>query len=199
MNNKIIVCIMIFVGGNMMDFSKVINERKSARSFEDKNVSLAQINKIIKSASLAPSAKNRQPWKFCVLSTTQKNEIANMLLEWDLKNRKEKSSAKGTAHQILDADKMIMVYKDTYKSKFKSMYYGKPDYISVGCALENMSLEAINQGLGSCILCDTLYVEEEINKFLNVTGYEQICGFIVGYPIYEGPLKPKKNISDLII
>ena len=53
-----------------MEFSIVINERKSARSFENKNVSLNQINRIIKSASLAPSAKNRQPWKFCVLDNT---------------------------------------------------------------------------------------------------------------------------------
>ena len=40
---------------------------------------------------------------------------------------------------------------------------------------------------------------EEINKFLNITGYEQICGFIVGYPIYDAPLKPKKDINDLLL
>ena len=114
-------------------------------------------------------------------------------------DRKEKSSAKGSANQILDANQMIMVYKDTYKSKFKSMYYTKPDYISLGCALENMSLESVNLGLGSCIVCDTLYIAEEINNYLNITGYEQVCGFILGYPIYDEPQKSKKDIKDLLL
>lgn len=182
-----------------MEFDNVLNSRRTVRLYEDKNVSQDMINKIIKSASLAPSAKNRQPWKFYILNATQKNEIANMLLKWDVLNRKEKSSAKGSANQILDANQMIMVYKDTYKSKFKSMYYTKPDYISLGCALENMSLESVNLGLGSCIVCDTLYIAEEINNYLNITGYEQVCGFIIGYPIYDEPPKSKKDIKDLLL
>ena len=68
-----------------------------------------------------------------------------------------------------------------------------------GCAIENMSLEAINLGLGSCILCDTLYIENEINNYLGVSNYELICGFIVGTPIYDYPPKSKKNIKDLLL
>ena len=54
-----------------------------------------------------------------------------------------------------------------------------------GCAIENMSLQAVNLGLGSCILCDTLYIENEINKYLGINNFEQICGFIIGSPIYN--------------
>ena len=182
-----------------MDFDNVINKRRSARSFKRKLVSNDMLYKIIKSASIAPSAKNRQPWKFYILNSSQKTEIANMLLDWTLKNKNSHTSVKGTAFEILEADKMIMVYKETYKSKNKTEYYYKPDLLSLGCALENMSLEAVNLGLGSCILCDTLYIEKEINNYLSINDFEQICGFIIGYPIFNYPSKSKKNIDNILL
>ena len=48
-----------------------------------------------------------------------------------------------------------------------------------------MSLEAVNLGLGSCILCDTLYIENQINDYLGIKDFEQVCGFIVDTPIYN--------------
>ena len=60
-----------------------------------------------------------------------------------------------------------------------------------------MSLEAVNLGLGSCILCDTLYIENEINDYLGIKEFEQVCGFIVGTPIYNYPPKRKKDLNEL--
>ena len=149
------------------------------------------MEKILSSGSLAPSARNRQPWKFYILSDTQKNDIMNMLFEWDRLNPKEKTSVKGSAEQIRTANKMIMIYTDSYKSKSKNENYKKPDYISL--------VITINLGLGSCILCDTLYIEDQINEYLKIDNFEQICGFIIGYPVYNYPPKIKKDLKDLLL
>lgn len=182
-----------------MDLDYIINNRRTARNFTKKEVSKEQIEKILQSACLAPSAKNRQPWKFYILNDEQKTYIANILFEWDKLNPKEKASAKGSAEQIKSANKMIIIYSDSYKSKFKKEFYKKPNFISIGCAIENMSLQAVNLGLGSCIMCDTLYIEKEINDYLGITDYEQICGFIIGYPIYDSPQKEKKTFNELLL
>ena len=92
-----------------MNFDEIINNRRSARLFTKDNVTKGQIEKILSSGSLAPSARNRQPWKFYVLDDDQKNDIMNMLFEWDRLNPKEKTSVKGTAEQIRTANKMIMI------------------------------------------------------------------------------------------
>ena len=68
-----------------------------------------------------------------------------------------------------------------------------------GCAIENMSLKAVDLGLGSCILCDTLYIEDEINEYLGIRNFEQICGFIIGSPIYNYDPKVKKSLNDLLL
>lgn len=177
-----------------MEFEDILKKRRSARNFTKKHVTQRELEKILYSASLAPSAKNRQTWKFYILDDAQKEHIANMLFEWDKLNRKERTSVKGTAEQIKLANKMIMIYSDSKKEAYK-----KPDYISLGCAIENMSLQAVNLELGTCILCDTLYIEKEINDYLKVSEYEQICGFIIGDPIYNNPKKPKKDLSELLI
>lgn len=114
-----------------MNFDKIVNSRQSARLFTNKKVSQTQLKKILSSARLAPSAKNRQPWKFYILDDAQKNDIMNMLLKWDKLNPNEKTSVKGSAEQIQSANKMIMVYSDNYRSKSKNKYYKKPDYLSI--------------------------------------------------------------------
>ncbi len=114
-----------------MNFDETINNRRSARVFTNEPVTQNQLDKILLSASLAPSAKNRQPWKFYVLSDEQKNHIMNMLFEWDKLNTNEKTSVKGTAEQIKQANKMIMLYSDNYNSSSKMINYKKPDYISI--------------------------------------------------------------------
>ena len=182
-----------------MNFDEIIKNRPSARAFTEKDVSEEQVKKILDSGIKAPSARNRQPWKFYILNEEQKTHIMNMLFEWDKLNPKEKTSVKGTAQQIKTANKMIMIYSDNYSSKSKNKNYKKPDYISLGCAIENMSLQAIDLGLGSCILCDTLYIEDEINEYLGIKNFEQICGFIIGTPIYNYPPKIKKNLKELLL
>lgn len=51
---------------------KEILERRSIRKYENKALSLDLLNKIISAALKAPSAKNRQPWRFIVLVSEEK-------------------------------------------------------------------------------------------------------------------------------
>lgn len=66
-----------------MNFDEIVDNRRSARLFTNDAVSEKQLEKILSSGSLAPSAKNRQPWKFYILNDKQKDDIMNMFLEWD--------------------------------------------------------------------------------------------------------------------
>jgi len=50
-----------------MDFYEVIKKRRSIRAYQDREVPDDVLRKILEAARLAPSAKNRQPWKFIVV------------------------------------------------------------------------------------------------------------------------------------
>lgn len=56
-----------------MDISQAISQRRSIRRFEDKPVPRELIEKILYAATLAPSGKNAQPWRFIVLEGKKKD------------------------------------------------------------------------------------------------------------------------------
>ena len=65
-----------------VDFMCKINDlflkRESCRSFLNKKVEEESVVKIIESARMAPSGKNRQPWRFVVVRNWNiKNQIAD--------------------------------------------------------------------------------------------------------------------------
>ncbi len=64
-----------------MELKETIKNRRSIRKFKDTEVSKEIIKDIIDCARLAPSAKNRQPWKFVIVTDTIKNQIADIMLE----------------------------------------------------------------------------------------------------------------------
>ncbi len=49
-----------------MTLDEIITKRHSVRSYKDLDVDHEKILSLIEAARLAPSAKNRQPWKFYI-------------------------------------------------------------------------------------------------------------------------------------
>ena len=165
-----------------MELDKAISSRKTIRKFQNKNVPDNYLYEIIQSAMLAPSAKNRQPWRFYILDDNQKNDITNMMYDWASENKDIHTSIKGSANQMKTANKAIIIYTPNYHSKNKKTYYKKPDYLSLGAAIENMNLKCFDLGLGCTWLCDTLYIENEMNNYLKIDDLEQVSTLIIGYP-----------------
>lgn len=54
-----------------LNFSKWLDERRTARDFSDKPIPKEVIDNIIRSASTAPSGAHKQPWTFCVVGNPE--------------------------------------------------------------------------------------------------------------------------------
>lgn len=64
-----------------MELNMVVKNRRSIRKYKNIDIPNEVIEDLINSARLAPSAKNRQPWKFMIVKDKTKNEIADIMLE----------------------------------------------------------------------------------------------------------------------
>ena len=182
-----------------MELDEAILNRKTIRKFQNRNVPDNYLYKIIQSAMLAPSAKNRQPWRFYILNDNQKNDITNMMYHWASENKDIHTSIEGSANQMKTANKAIIIYTPNYQSKNKKTYYKKPDYLSLGAAIENMNLKCFDLGLGCTWLCDTLYIEDEINNYLKLDDLEQVSTLIIGYPEEVPERRERFSIDKLLI
>ena len=58
---------------------KEIENRRSIRKYKRHEISKEIIEDIIYSATLAPSAKNRQPWKFIVYQGEEKSKLVDVM------------------------------------------------------------------------------------------------------------------------
>ena len=58
-----------------MDFLQLVKSRESIRNYDpDRPVEQAKLNRILEAGRLAPSAANRQPWKFYLISNPENLE-----------------------------------------------------------------------------------------------------------------------------
>jgi nitroreductase len=64
-----------------MDVKQALSERKSTRSFLDKEVPIKIVNAIIEQAKTAPSGVNTQPWQIAVITGNSKTTLCNKLEE----------------------------------------------------------------------------------------------------------------------
>lgn len=57
-----------------MDAIEAIMTRKSVRSFSNQEIDEETINALLKAAMAAPSGVNKQPWKFVVVKSKEKEK-----------------------------------------------------------------------------------------------------------------------------
>lgn len=179
-----------------------IYQRRSVRNYSDKEVSGEIIKEIIRAGTYAPSAVNKQPWRFVVVKNRQ------LIEEYDDRARKAFLSVYGDT----DNPDLIGYVKYLSKPTTRILYeapvfilvFASPDVIDeCDCVLaaENMMLAARSLGIGSCWigLAAGLGSDTEFLKEVGVPeGYKLIAPLIFGYPAKENQKAPARN-ADVIL
>jgi nitroreductase len=166
-----------------MDLYEAIENRRTIRIFKGP-ASEEQLKKIILAGTKAPSAVNRQPWEFIVIKD---EKIVEQLAEIKYQQTKKYPPEKVKG----DPDAMEKLARDQ-KGSFRNASIVAVCHLcewerSVWMCLENISLAAVAEGLGSCI---TLYWGEgqkEAGKVLGLPeDYEVTTLLKIGVPGEEG-------------
>jgi nitroreductase len=160
-----------------MDVFEAIKKRRSVRSYLDKPVEEEKISKILEAARLAPSASNRQEWRFVVV--TDKKVRAQL-----------KKAAKGQVF-VGEAPVVIVCCAD---SDNHVMTCGQLCYpIDVAIAIDHMTLSACGLGLGTCWV--GAFYEEEVKKILEIPKDIKVVELLcLGYANEESK-QPKERLS----
>lgn len=169
----------------------ILTERHSVRNFDSREVNIEDILSILNAGRLAPSAKNRQPWRFLIATKEQKEKVANVLWDWADKNILPGSSVGTTAKIIHDAPVLIVIFMpEETPTRFS-------DIVSLGGCLENMSLKAVDLELGSLIVCDFIDCVEEVSRIFEKE-LPIWAMFLIGHEKEKCERAVKKELSSLI-
>lgn len=186
--------------GVIMNLIDVIKNRRSIRSFEKKDIDRNIVESILDCGRLAPSAKNRQPWYFIVISGKKKNKIADMMIDYTIKNddtieRKKMgcaSSVNPTANVIKQVPILVLIFRE----KNENWIVG--DNLSIGACVENMCLRATDLGVGSLWIRDTVYVADDVARMLGHEDMEFNCALALGYTKEFPNPRPRKNLREIV-
>jgi len=175
-----------------MQFSELVNQRQSVRRYSDKTVEQDKIEIILKSAQMAPSACNSQPWHFIVCNDEIiRNKVAKATFSDLLNFNKFALQAPVIIVIVLEKPKNITKIGAAIKNREFPLY-------DIGIVAEHICLQATELGLGTCML--GWFNEKEIMNILSIPSHKRI-GLVItlGYPKENYPLRKKirKKINEI--
>ena len=160
-----------------MNVIEVIKKRYSCRAYKDMPVRDEDLNQILESARLAPSARNLQEWRFIVVKS---KETRQKICE----------AAKGRA---FIGQAPVIIACCAAKTDYV-MTNGQPAYpIDLAIAIDHMVLTAVELGLGTCWI--GAFYQEKVKEFLSVPDNAEIVDLLlIGYP-NDTPTAHKDRMS----
>lgn len=160
----------------------------------------------------APSAHNRQPWRFVVITTPSvKDKLANAMaadFERDLARdgispEKIQSQVNRSKDRIISAPVAILLCLDMSEMDFypdeKRQAAEKTMAVqSVAAAGQQLLIAAHAEGLGSVWACWPLFAQETIQRTLDLSElWEPQAMFFIGYPVEPPQPRERKQIQDI--
>ena len=183
-----------------MNVIEAIETRRAIRRFQDKPVSRGQVESLLQTACRAPSAHNRQPWRFAVLTRSVDKERLTRAMGDRLRQDRTadgdpaaaieqdvaRSFARITGAPVVIVVCLSMIDMDTYPDARRRRNEWLMAVQSVSMAAQNLWLAAHSQGLGMCWLCAPLFVPELVSTALNLPADWESLGLLtLGYPAEE--------------
>ncbi|MBE7002565.1 MAG: nitroreductase [Ruminococcaceae bacterium] len=165
-----------------MNFTEIAKTRQSCRSYDaGREVEEEKLAAILKSARLAPSACNGQPYHFSVCRGENAKAVAKAC------------QGMGMNKFASDAKVLLVISETPYcKSAAVGAKVKKNDYrsIDIGIAAAYITAEATAQGLGTCIL--GWLDSDKIKEICHLDGDVRLV-ITIGYAKADEQLRPKKR------
>ncbi|MBS3815570.1 MAG: nitroreductase family protein [Hadesarchaea archaeon] len=166
-----------------MNVEEAISTRRSVRSYANKEVSREKIEKIMNSVRLAPSANNKQDWRFLIVASEEK--------------KKELYEATKQQNSVRDAP--IVIAGVTTRPESEMTCDTPGGIVDVTIALDHLALKAVEEDLGTCWI--GAFYQDKAKEVLGVPEDQKIvCLMTLGYPeeSLEKQDKDRKDLEEII-
>jgi nitroreductase len=164
-----------------MNFLDLVKQRYSCRSYQNKSVEQEKLDYVMDCARLAPSAVNKQPWLFRIVS----DDASKAKLQECYDRDWFKTAPMYIICSILHDEEWI---------RYDGKHHGN---IDIAIAVEHLCLAATEQGLATCWVCN--FNVEKCKKNFDIHADEDPTVIIpIGYAADQPTEKKRKPIGEII-
>ena len=196
-----------------MDYHSFLRSRRSVRHFKPGDIPDSIIQRIIGTAAYAPSAHNRQPWRFCVLkhaeakyrlAAAMADEFRNDLIRDDLSDADVTSRVEQSRYRITASPLVIVLCMDTsemdaYPDARRGQAERTMTIQSAAAAGLQLLLAVHAEGLAGVWTCGPLFAPQAVRSALGLDAcWEPQAMFFIGYPAGEPKPKDLKPLEAVV-
>jgi F420 biosynthesis protein FbiB-like protein len=190
-----------------------LRARRSIRRFKPTTIDPSIITRIIETATYAPSAHNRQPWRFAILTQPETKALlsdslttafrtdlaADGLPENDITALLDRSKSRINQAPVVIILCMDVSEMDFYPDEKRSSAERVMAIQSVAAAGLQMQLAAQAEGLSSVWTCSPLFSPDSVRSALDLpSNWEPQAMYFMGYSDFLPKEKPLKPIHEIV-
>jgi nitroreductase len=153
-----------------METWDAIRARRNVRTYQDRPLAAGDLDRILEAGRRSPSASNRQPWDFVVV--TDRSQLQKLTTVW-----------RGARHLAEAAAAVVMTLGQPEEERYLTI-----DQYDLGQATMAMMLAATDLGVGSG---HSAIGDQEACRRILAIPEDRICAYMLalGYPA-DRPLQP---------
>ena len=193
--------------------AEAISARRSIRRYRDAPVDAALLERLLDAAGWAPSAHNRQPWRFAVLrAAAPKDRLARAMGARLAADRRRdgddqaaidrdvaRSHARITGAPVVIVACLTLADMDRYPDAARAEAERQMAVQSTAMAVQNLLLAAASEGLGACWMCAPLFCVDTVRAALELPAeWEPQALVTLGWPAGAGKPASRRPAADLV-
>mgnify|MGYP000507017310 FL=1 len=164
-----------------MDLYDAIKARYSVRAYQNRPVEQEKIDRIMEAARLAPSASNRQPWKFILVRDA---------------DTREKLVSICHNQEFVSQAPIVIVGVGLSPNRIMSCDVPS-DPVDLAIAMEHIALAAAAEGLGTCWIGS--FDQNRIRELLGIPDNLKVVQVMtLGYPADEPKYRDRKSLDEIV-
>lgn len=157
-----------------MELLKALKTRRSIRAYTDKVVEKEVLEEVLEVARIAPSAANKQRWKFVIIEKDRVKEFVPLCKDQKF---------------VGEASNLIICCATDKESKWAD--------VDVAIAMDHMTLRAHDLGLGTCWI--GAFYPEEVSNAIELPQEAKVVAILtLGYPAKDGVMRDRKAMDEII-
>jgi len=191
-----------------------IMARRSIRRYRSDPIERRAIEHLLLAATRAPSAHNRQPWRFAVLQDdVSKRALARAMGERLRADRRTDGDPVtaieadiARSHARIEGAPIVIVVcvdirdMDHYPDSRRSQAEYLMAVQSAAMAAQNLLLAAQSQDLGGCVMCAPLFCPEAVTEVLRLPrDWRPQMLLTIGLPSDAGKERPRIALDEIAI
>lgn len=184
-----------------------IQNRRSVRLFDDKDISESDILTVLQAANHAPSAHNQQSWRFIVIRGAKKQNLAGLVSKKAAEFPKTSSALlRMAARSISSAPVVVGVVNtgdmtkhvtDLFSPDKKNSrdFFRTMEIQSSAAAIQNLLLAASALGISSVWLGVLILIKDDVMSLFEESEGEFMAAVPLGYSEKKRAMPPKKSLE----